>query len=103
MKLHLLNRYHFRPHIAFDVEPKSDGAMQITGLNADPSECVLTENVPDQVAPFAATFPVSVDVNIYVSAHIHHTLYDLGVCKYTSELILRNRITAHLRVYSLNF
>ena len=72
MKLHLLNRYHFRPHIAFDVEPKPDGAMQITGLNTDPSEYVLTKNVPDRVAPFVATFPVSVVVNIYVSAHIHH-------------------------------
>lgn len=89
--------------MTFDVEPKLDGALQITGLNADPSECVLTEIVPNRVAPFVVTFPVSVDVNIYVSAHIHHTLYDLGVCKYTSERILRNRIIAHLRVCSLNF
>lgn len=78
--------------MAFDVEPKPDGALQISGLNAEPSERVLTENVPNLVAPFVATFPVSVDVNIYVSAHIHHTLYELGVCKYTSGLILRNRI-----------
>lgn len=83
MKLYLLNRYYFRPHITFDVEPKPAGAMQITGLNAHLSEhileCISGYNL--ECAELSGTicgcFSCLIHVNIYIniSAHVHHLLY----------------------------
>lgn len=103
MKLYLLNRYYFRPHITFDVEPKPDGAMQIAGLNTDPSEYILTSNVLNWMARFAAAFPVFIDDWSICTCPSHTGWLVLGVCKHISELILRNRIIVLLRVCSLNF